>query len=43
MRLFGAFRNTAITRLGTREGHLHVLSLGEISHLERQPHLLTDR
>ena len=44
MRVFGTFPNTGIMRLShSREHGLRLLSVGEISHLERQPELLSDR
>ena len=44
MRIFGTFPNTGIMRLAhTTERGLRLLSLGEISHLERRPELLSDR
>lgn len=42
-RLFGTFRNTSITQLGVGPRGLRLISLGEVSHLERAPHLFTDR
>ena len=44
MRIFGTFPNTGIMRLAhAPERGLRLLSLGEISHLERRPELLSDR
>lgn len=44
MRIFGTFPNTGIMRVAhTTERGMRLLSLGEISHLERLPHLLSER
>ena len=44
MRIFGTFPNTGIMRLShSGERGLRLLSLGEISHLEQRPELLSER
>ena len=42
MRLFGMFPNTGLVRIAHSKRGLRLLSLGEISHLDRRPELLSD-
>ena len=41
-RLFGMFPNTGLVRIAHGDDGLRLLSLGEISHLDRRPELLSD-